>query len=112
MPRIADVATAINKLNGPQVTLGLITATTSKNNGTTAVPFPTSPVTLGGKYLTLQSDTAFYLAYGVDNTVTATSADTLIDAGVIWPVSMDGGYLYIAVLPVSGTSNVKVKELV
>lgn len=103
--------------NGTPVFLGVIIATTTKNNHDTATPFNNTGDALKGKLLLLQPDTACWVKFGTANTVTASSTAT---AGSIYLaarerviVGMAGGlgYGWIACVAVSGTTNLLVHEL-
>ncbi len=104
-------------MNGVPVFLGVVIATTTKNNHDTATPFndaatgSTSP-TLEGKCLLLQPDTACWVKFGAVNTVTASATAT---AGSIYLaarerviVNMPEGYGWVACVAVSGTTNLQV----
>lgn len=102
---------AILKLNGAPALLGTIVATATTNNHTTAVPFNNTSTALAGMYVMLQSDTAFYMVSGSANTVASTAATGLmIEAYEKYSMYLatDG---WVACLPVTGTSNVKVFRL-
>jgi hypothetical protein len=93
--------------NSPQL-IGTITATTSKNNNTTAVGF----VITAGSRLLLQSDTACYVLAGTTSGAAAASTTgVLLAANQERPWYLLPTEAYIAVIAVSGTSNVKVWTL-
>lgn len=80
---------------------GTITATTTKNNADTAVPF--------------SLPTKFYIQASTDgnfkqggSTVTATSADAVAPALAIIEVDLLPGMTHIAFLPTSGSGTLKV----
>lgn len=100
-------------LNGCPSYLGVIVATTTKNNHDTAVPFNNTGEALKGKVLLFQSDVAFYLYPGTTNAVTATTANGIyIAANVVYPLVMGSSYGWVAALSSSGTANVRVWELI
>lgn len=88
-----------------EVLAGTITATTTKNNADTAVPFY-----IGGVHrILVQCDVAAYLVLGTAKTVTATAnTGLLVDAGEKWETATTGENIWLAVLPVAGTANCKV----
>ena len=103
----------LKALNGTPVLLGTIVATTTKNNDDTATPFNNTGDALKGKTVVLQSDTACYVKAGTVDTVTVTAATgLLLEANEKYVLSLGSNYGWIAALAVSGTSNVKVFELV
>ena len=88
--------------------LGTIAATTAKSNIDTAVPFNSTGSALSGKLLFLQADVACYVTVGAASTA---AVGVLIGASerfYLWLKSTD---LYVSILPVSGTANVKCFEL-
>lgn len=99
-------------LEGDFTLLGTITATTTKNNHDTAVPFNNTGNGLGGKVVMVLADTACYIATGTANTVAVTAANgyplAAGDARRFTLKSLNG---WLACLPVSGTTNLKVWEL-
>lgn len=99
-------------LNGDPTFLGAISATTTKNNHTTAVPFSNTGTGLAGKTLLLQPDTAGYLLCGSANTAAVTSANGIkinADERVIISLSDTNGWC--AWLASTGTSILRVWEL-
>jgi hypothetical protein len=101
---------------GTPVALGVIVATTSKNNTDTATPFnATAGEGMEGKVLLFQSDTACFCKFGADSTVAATTSTTgssfelAAKERVVVAVAQNLGFL--ACIASSGTSNVKVWEL-
>ena len=119
-----SVTESIVKFSGRPTFLGVLVATTSVNNHTTAAPFNNTGNALLGKVLMLQSDAAFYLNVGATNAVTATTSATgasmLIQASERVTLTMDdidgtvkaGEFFgWLAAIAVSGTANVKVWEL-
>jgi hypothetical protein len=99
------------KLNGSPGYLGTIVATASVNNHTTAAPFNNTSTALAGKYLVLQSDTSCYIAAGNSNAVAVTAANGIqLEAGEKFTMYLATNG-WVAVLPVTGTSNVKIFEL-
>ncbi len=100
-------------LNGLHSYLGVIIATTTKNNHDTAVPFNNTGDALKGKTLIIQSDAAFYLYWGALNTATATSTNgMLIGAGERAQLTMTRDAGWLAAVSVTGTANVKVWEMI
>lgn len=80
--------------------VGTITATTTKNNADTAVPF-----SLPTRYF-IQASADGYFKLGTSSAVTATSADALAPALAIIEVDPPNTtYTHIAFLPVSGASS-------
>lgn len=99
--------------HGTPARLGVITATTTKTNNNTAVPFNNTGEALERKMLILQPDTACYVKFGSANTVTATAAnyDVLLEANQQFQTWVKDGIGYIACLPViAGTTNLVVSE--
>ncbi len=104
---------SVTQLSGTPVLLGTITATTTKNNHDTAIPFNDTGTGLAGKLVMFQTDSACYLLCGTSNTAAATAATGILLAAnervIIW---LGESYGWTAVLAVSGTSVVKVWELI
>ncbi len=92
--------------------LGVIVATTTKNNSDTAAAFNASGDALTHKVLLVQTDTECYIRLGADATITAvasaTSASFRLAAGASATIHMGAAYGYIACIAASGTSNLKV----
>lgn len=63
-------------INGSMTFLGVIIATTTKNNHDTATPFNDTGNGLAGKVLMVQSDVACYIYPGTTNAATATGTVT------------------------------------
>ena len=80
--------------------IGTITATTTKNNADTAVPFSLTGVPKF--YIQVSSDG--YVNQG-SSTVTATSADAVVSQYSIVEVEVVDGNTHIAYLPISGASS-------
>ena len=100
-------------LNGVPTYLGVVVATTTKNNHDTAVPFNDTGEALKGKVIMLQSDAAFYFNAGTVNTGTATTTNgVLVAAGERVILVMGSSYGWMACLAVSGTANIKFWELI
>jgi hypothetical protein len=94
--------------------LGVLVATTSVNNLTTAAPFNSTGDGLKGKVLMLQPDTACWIKTGASDVAATTSATgssvkVAAEERVIVRMSHDSGY--IAAIAVAGTSNVRVFEM-
>jgi hypothetical protein len=100
-------------LNGVPVYLGVVVATTTKNNHDTVAAFNDTGEALKGKVVMMQSDAAFYFNCGTVNTATATTTNgVLVAAGERVVMLMGSSYGWIACLSVSGTANVKFWELI
>lgn len=100
-------------VNGSPSYLGTIVATTTKNNHDTAAPFNDTGDALKGKTIMVQPDTACYILAGSANTSTVTTANGVklaADERVTITMTRDQGWL--ACLAVSGTTNLKVWEMV
>jgi hypothetical protein len=106
----------VDAINGSPSFLGVIVATTTKNNHDTAAAFNNTGDALKGKMLLLQPDTACWIRVGPLNTQTASATAT---AGsiylaarerVIVGMTRDNGFL--ACVAVSGTTNLQVHEMV
>lgn len=114
-PRLGD-NTALNQAlnDAPRSFLGVIIATTTKNNHDTATPFNNTGKALQGKTLLIQADTACYIYTGPLNTQTVTGTATgngfLLEAGKGYTMTMGSDAGYLACVAVSGTSNLKVWE--
>lgn len=91
--------------------LGVIVATTTKNNHDTATPFSNTSDALKGKMLLVQPDTACYIVAGTTNAVTATNTGVKLEAGEKYLLSMREEYGWLACLPVAGTTNLQVYEM-
>lgn len=95
---------------GKPVLLGTITATTTKNNSDTAVPFNTTGDLLAEKMLMLQPDTACYVWTGTTTGAAATTSHIYLDAREKYYLSM-GADGYVACVAVSGTTVLRVFEM-
>lgn len=88
--------------------LGVITATTTKNNSDTAVAFA---IPANAK-ISVQCDVAAYVRVGNSSTLTVTSSNGVkVTADALFLTSTNSGTTsgaYVAALPVSGTANCKV----
>jgi hypothetical protein len=103
------------QLNGTPVFLGVIVATTTKNNHDTASAFNNTGIGLGGKMLLIQSDAACFILPGTANTATATSSNGVklaADERVVIIMDTTASYGWLAAVSVSGTANVRVWELI
>ena len=104
---------SVTKLSGTPVLLGTITATTAKDNADTAVVFNDASPGLAGKLVMLQCDSACYIKCSTAAASAATAANGILlsayERVVIW---LGESYGWVSVLPVSGTSVVKVWELI
>lgn len=93
--------------------LGVIVATTTKNNTDTASAFNSTGEALKGKILLVQSDSACYVLPGTISTTTVTTANGVklaADERVV--ITMGSSYGWLAGLAVTGTSNIRVWELI
>ena len=99
------------KLNGTPVLLGTIVATTTKNNHDTAVPFNNTADALKGKVVMLVPDAACYVTFGTTNAITATTAGVPLQAGERVHVNLAEDYGWIACVSVSGTTNLRIWEM-
>lgn len=72
--RTPSLQGTVYQLNGTPHYLGRITATTTKNNHDTAVPFNDTTVALKGMTLLVQCDAAADILPGTVNTATVTTA--------------------------------------
>jgi hypothetical protein len=98
-------------LFGTPTRLGVIVATTTKNNHDTATPFNNTGDALGGKLLVLQPDTACHITVGSLNTQTATTTAIKLEANERFVLNMGTGPKFLACVAVSGTTNLQVYEL-
>jgi len=101
-------------LNGTPNYLGVIIATTTKNNHDTAVPFSNTGNALKAKVLLVQPDAACYVYFGSTNAATAVAASNGIYLAARERLSfvMGSELGWVACVSVSGTTNLKVWELV
>lgn len=110
--RLGDMTLAVEALNGMPVLLGTITATTTKNNSTTAVPFYTAAPDLSGRVLMLQADSACYVVFGATSALAvATTAGVKLAADEKFYVTLRSDTGLVACLPGSGTTVLRVYEL-
>jgi len=127
MPRRSgrSVTESIVKQSGSPRFLGLITGTTAKSNTTTTTPFNASGLHLLGKILLLQADSDCYIlataGAGNESSVSSTNG-VRIFANERVELCMDDPDNYevanatealwdLTMVPVSGTTNLKVWEL-
>lgn len=90
--------------------LGVIVATTTKNNADTAAPFAINGY---GSKISIQPDTACYVRVGSSSSLTVTTANGVkVEANALFQTSIPRAATagYVAVLAVSGTTNAKVFE--
>lgn len=100
------------KTYGSPTFLGVIVATTTKNNADTAAPFNSTGRALKGMVLLVQPDVACYVIPGTVNTVTVTASNGVkLEANQLHLITMLNDEGWLAALPVSGTCNLKVWEL-
>lgn len=102
----------VEALNGSPSYLGVIVATTTKNNHDTAAPFNNTGDALKGRVLLLQPDAACYVLAGILNTATVTTTNGVklqADERVILTMTASQGWL--ACVSVTGTTNLKVWEM-
>lgn len=93
--------------------LGVIVATTTKNNHDTAAPFNNTGVALTGKVLLLQPDAACYIYFGTTNGATATTTNGVkFSADERAIVTMTSSAGWIACVSSTGTTNLRVWELI
>lgn len=91
--------------------LGVIVATTTKNNADTATPFNATGEALKDKVLLIQPDAICYIYVGAANTQTATTANGIklaADQSVTIHMGNNG---YLACVSASGTTNCRVWSL-
>jgi len=101
---------AATLLNGTPVYLGVIAATTTKNNHDTAVPFNDTGTGLGGKTLLIQASAACNVRPVTTNAGTVTTANgVLLATNEKMIISMGESYGWLAVV---GTANLSVWELI
>lgn len=105
-------------LYGDPVLLGtIVSAGSSTTNGSTAVPFNNTGDNadgggLRGKTLLIQSDVAIYVKQVTTSASTVTSANGVkISADQLFYISMRREKGFLAIIPVSGSANVKVFEM-
>jgi hypothetical protein len=98
-------------LFGAPTRLGVIVATTTKNNHDTASAFNNTGDALAGKLLVIQPDTACYIAVGSLNTQTAVTTSLKLEANERFVLNMGANHKFLACLAVSGTTNLQVYEL-
>jgi hypothetical protein len=111
----------LSELNGTPLTpcAGCVTSSGSAtSHSTTATPFTLSP----GQLLAIQPDTACYVATGATSAAaitavtgsSATAGGFKIDPGfaVTYYLALPGTDAFVAILPVSGTTNLKVFQQV
>jgi hypothetical protein len=82
----------------------IVSAGSTTNNGTTAAPF-TLPQTT--KVL-VQCDAASYLAFGTSSVTVTANNGLRVEANATWDSRTTQSKTYVAILPVSGSSNCKV----
>jgi hypothetical protein len=106
----------LGPINGTPIRLGVIEATTTKNNHDTATPFSDTGDALEGKVLLMQCSAAANVNFaGTTNAVTASATATNAAYGVKLAaderviVTMAPGYKWIAVV---GSANCTIWELV
>lgn len=110
--RSREVGELTATVEGTPVFLGVIVATTTKNNHDTAAPFNNTGDGLEGKQLLIQTDAACYILPGLLNTATVTTSNgVLLAAGERVTIGMRQGYKFLAGLAVTGTANIRVWEL-
>ena len=100
-------------LYGSPSYLGTIVATTTKNNFDTAAAFKdTAGEGVGGLLLAVQPDTACYVLPGTASDSTVTTANGVkLAADQIYILNLRQKDLSLCCLAVSGTTNLKVWEL-
>lgn len=97
---------------GTPTYLGVITATTAKNNHTTAVPFNNTGDAMTGKVILVVPTADCYILQGTTNAATVTAANGVpLYAGERVPLALAANEGWLAVLPVGSTVDLKVWEL-
>lgn len=103
---------ALERLSGTPSYLGVIVATTTKNNHDTAAAFNNTGDALTGKCLLIQPDAACYVLPGTANSATVTTTNGLkLEANSATVIVMTESHGWLACVSVSGTTNLKVWEL-
>jgi hypothetical protein len=113
-PRRAQSSVLVEtQMIGTHVPLGVVTATTTKNNHDTAVPFNNTGDALKAMTLQVQCDVDAYFGVGTTNAATVTTANGVyLEAKKIYVLSMSEAYGWVAFLSVSGTATCKVWQLI
>ncbi len=110
--RSYDHSKVLTHLNGSPQFLGVIVATTTKNNHDTAAAFNNTGDALKAKVLLVQPDAACYVLAGTLNTATVTAANGVrLEANEKYVLTMRDSEGWLAGLAVSGTANIRVWEL-
>ncbi len=114
VPRRAQTPVLVStQLQGTHISLGVVVATTTKNNHDTASPFSNTGDALKGMTLQVQCDVPAYFGVGTTNAVTVTSSNGVyLEANKIYVLSMAESYGWVAFLSVSGTATCKVWQLI
>lgn len=100
------------RLYGSPSFLGVVVATTTKNNHDTATPFNNTGEALKAKVLLVQCDAAAYVLAGTANTATVTTANGVkLAADEKAYIGMTAAQGWIAFLSVSGTANCRCWEV-
>ena len=110
--RLQDANVLTQAVFGDFTLLGTITATTTKNNHDTAVPFNDTGNALSAKTVTVQCDTACYICTGTANTLAVTAANGFYlpaHGTATFTLRPENGF--IACLAVSGTTVLNVFEM-
>ena len=110
-----DAGVLAQYLDGEPVFLGVIVASTTKNNSDTATPFSNTGNALAGKVLMIQSDAACYVYPSSTSTGTVTGTATgngvYLAANDARIITMRDAPRWLACVAVTGTANLKVWEL-
>ena len=105
----------LTPLNGVPAFLGVIVATTTKNNNDTAAPFNNTGEALKGKVILLSPDTACWINFGATSAVTASTTPTagsiFVNARERISVIMSETVGWVACVAVTGTTNLQIWEL-
>lgn len=110
--RLSDANALTQTVFGDFTLLGTITATTTKNNHTTAVPFNDTGNALSAKTVTVQCDTACYIRTGAADTLTVTATNGFYlpaHGAATFTLRPENGF--VACLPASGTTVLTIWEM-
>ena len=105
--RSRDFAQQIPALNRSPHYLGTITGSAAKDNGNTAVTF----LIPAGVAVMCQPDATCYISSEFDHSTIASTNSQLVGANERWTAFLWTNETTVAMLPVSGTVNVKVFKL-
>lgn len=110
--RVIDSAGAFMGINGHPTFVGVITGNAVKNNSDTAVPFTLD----AGALIMLQPDTKCTVGFGIAAALASTAAakgagagpGITVEAGEKYYVTLFHDAAFLAMVPDSGTTNLKV----